>query len=139
MESGPHIKSLISIFDKVSLKFRLRHFAQKADFSKPPSDEGGGFATWRRRKERILPLSHPVRLPAPLTRGAFRFLCNFFFSLFLRSFFDSLRLPCIKGAVPSDGEERFLLQIPLRHTANHAAHRIRLGFVVANDEGGFFF
>ena len=37
---------------------------------KPPSDEGGGFAVRRRRRERKLPLSQPVRLTAPLTRGA---------------------------------------------------------------------
>ena len=37
---------------------------------KPPSDEGGGFAARRRRRERKLPLSHAVRMTAPLTRGA---------------------------------------------------------------------
>ena len=34
---------------------------------KPPSDEGGGSKS---RRERILPLSQPARLTAPLTRGA---------------------------------------------------------------------
>ena len=37
---------------------------------KAPTDEGGGFAARRRRRERILPLSQPARLTAPLTRGA---------------------------------------------------------------------
>ena len=43
----------------------------------PPSDEGGGFAVRRRRRERRLPLSQPVRLTAPLTRGAFGVVIDF--------------------------------------------------------------
>ena len=41
--------------------------SQVSTAPKPPSDEGGGSKS---RRERILPLSHAVRVTAPLTRGA---------------------------------------------------------------------
>ena len=67
-------------FRKLFIKFTFSYWRGSA---LPPSDEGGGFAERRRRRERILPLSQPVRLTAPLTRGAIGAVRNFLIVRFL--------------------------------------------------------